>query len=186
MFLDQAAAPDQIAQVIRALVADPAFAAPPAKLRRPFEFLAALFRATGAEVAATEAGWSWELARAGWRQHTFPPPTGHPDRTEDWSAGVVMLRLADLAVYAHEPWMEWVAKPLSELGPAAGLTVADMAADWHQRLTGTELPDPGTLAEGLRAAGVDPDWVPDTPEDRSAVSAGLVAAAALTPAFLYR
>ncbi len=38
VFLAAADAPDQMAQVLRALVADPAFAAPPAKLRRPFEF----------------------------------------------------------------------------------------------------------------------------------------------------
>ncbi len=186
VFLDQKDRPDQIAQVLRALVTHRAFTAPPAKLRRPFEFLVALIRATGARVSATDLGWTWELARAGWRQHSFPPPTGHPDRAEDWSAGVVLLRLADLAAFAHEPWMNWVSPPLSHLLPEGPQTVAQMADLWHHRLTGTAVPDRQALAAGLQAAGIDPDWVPDNAPDRAALSAGLVAAAALTPAFLYR
>jgi hypothetical protein len=61
-----------------------------------------------------------------------------------------------------------------------------MANLWHGRLTGMGVQDRQAMADGLRAAGIDPDWAPDTAEDRAALSAGLVAAAALTPAFLYR
>lgn len=186
VFLAKAQAADQIAQVIRALVADPAFAAGPAKMRRPFEFLAALLRATGAEVAATDLGWAHELARAGWRQHDFSPPNGHPDRAEDWSAGVVMLRLAEMALHAHEPWMGWVSTPLSDLMPRGPLSVVEMADLWHHRLTGHSVPDPAALAEALSGIGIDPGWQPEADEDRAAISAGLVAAAALTPAFLFR
>lgn len=175
VFLAASGAPDQIAQVIRALVADPAFAAtPPGKLRRPFEFLAALLRATGAEVASTENGWAWELSRAGWLQHSYPPPTGHPDRAEAWASGVVLLRLAELALYAQEGWNGWVAKPLSARLPKDARDVAAMAAHWGGAM-GVAL-DAGVLA----AAGVDPAWVPESDDERSGVSA------ALSPAFLYR
>lgn len=182
LFLAQSGAADQIAQVIRALVADPAFAAtPPSKLRRPFEFLAALLRATGAEVAAPDIGWHWQLSRAGWMQHCYPPPTGHPDRTEDWATGVVLLRLAEVALDAHEPWAEWVQGRLSDHLPEAPLSVRDMAAHWGQALVGVPL-DGNVLA----VAGVDPDWVPETAEDRAGISAAMVAAAALGPEFLFR
>lgn len=79
VFLAHSDAPDQIAKAIRALVADPAFATPPTKFRRPFEFPAALYRASGAEVISPENACHWQLSRAGWTQHTFPPPSGHPD-----------------------------------------------------------------------------------------------------------
>ncbi len=184
VFLDHGSAPDQIAQVIRALVADPAFAATPAgKLRRPFEFLAALLRATGAEVAAPEAGWTWELARAGWMQHSYPPPTGHPDRLEDWSSGVVILRLAELALHAQEPWMAWVATGLDARLPPGARPVRAIAAHWAAQMGAG---DPAPLVAALAQAGVDPDWAPDTAEDRAAVSSVTVAALALSPAFLFR
>ncbi len=182
LFLQAADQPDQIAQVVRALVSDPAFAAtPPAKLRRPFEFVAALLRATGAEVAAPENAWVWELSRAGWRQHIFPPPTGHPDVATAWSSGVVLLRMTEWALYAQEEWMGWTSTRLTDALPASARTVAEIAGHWGAALTGGPL-DPGVL----QAAGVDPDWQPETPDERGWVSSGLVAAAALTPAFLYR
>jgi len=182
VFLAASAAEDQIAQVIRALVADPAFAATaPGKLRRPFEFLAALLRATGAEVAAPESGWHWELMRAGWMQHCYPPPTGHPDRTEDWATGVVVLRLAEVALNAQEPWAEWVAGQLSDRLPAGPMSVRAIAAHWGRVMTGVDL-DGAVLAE----SGVDPDWVPETDEERAGISAAVIAAAALSPEFLFR
>jgi hypothetical protein len=182
VFLAHSDAGDQIARVLRALVQDPAFAAtPPAKLRRPFEFLAALLRATGAEVAATETGWHWELSRAGWMQHCYPPPTGHPDRTEDWATGVVFLRLAEIALHAQEPWMEWVQGRLSDRLPPEPLSVRQIAAHWGQAMTG--LPLDGSA---LAASGVDPDWVPETEDERAGISAAVVAAAALSPEFLFR
>jgi uncharacterized protein (DUF1800 family) len=98
VFLAHAEAPDQIAQVIRALVLSPDFAAPPTKLRRPFEVLAGLYRATGAEVENPENAWHWQLSRAGWKQHDFGPPTGHPDRLAAWTGASSLNRLVDLAL----------------------------------------------------------------------------------------
>lgn len=183
VFAAGADAPDQIARVIRALVTDPAFAAtPPAKLRRPFEFLVALLRATGAEVAATDLGWHWELARAGWMQHAFAPPTGHPDRLGDWASGVVLLRMAELALYAQEPWLGLVKEGLGQRLPPGLHSYGAIAAHWQDRIgTGAGLP-----AGALAAAGIDPDWVPETADERAAASALGVAVAALSPGFLFR
>ncbi len=181
VFLGAEAAPDQIAQVIRALVTDAAFAAPPERLRRPFEFLAALLRATGAEVASREQGWVWNLGRAGWRQHSFPPPTGHPDRNRDWETGLVLLRLTELALYAQDEWFGLVPAGYATRLPPAARDVAAITRHWGKALTGAA-PDLGALA----AADIAPDWQPEGDDERHAVSALAVAMAALTPQFLYR
>lgn len=183
VFLAHAEAPDQIAQVLRALVADPAFAAPPPKLRRPFEFLAALCRATGAEVTGTENGWRWQLSRAGWHQHGFPPPTGHPDRTEDWQGTTTLLRMVEFALHGHDDWFGMTATRLSGAIPSKVGTLGALAAHWSGRLTGTADPMRGTLA----AIGLSPDDpLPAEETARHDLSATMVAFAALSPAFVFR
>ncbi len=174
VFLARQDAPDQIAQVIRALTRDPAFAAPPTKLRRPFEFLAALYRATGAEITGTENGWTWQLLRAGWHQHTFPPPTGHSDLTEDWQSTTTLLRLVDYALYAHDEGFGATASRLD----APGKTLDDLARHWAERLTGSPQTDV------LALVGADPSE--PLGADRHDQSVVAVAFAALTPAFLFR
>lgn len=174
-------APDQIAQVIRALASDPAFAAPPTKLRRPFEFMAALFRATGAEITGTDNDYHWQLDRAGWHQHTFPPPTGHPDRAEDWQGTTTLLRLVDYALSAHD---EGFAVTNTRLSPPDQVQKLDqLTAYWSERLTG--VPDP--MAELFPLIGVQAgDDVPQDAQGRHDTSTVAVAFAALTPAFLFR
>ncbi len=183
-FMTHSTAPDQIAQVIRALALDPAFDAPPTKLRRPFEFLAALYRASGVEVAAPEAGFHWQLARAGWQQHTYPPPTGHPDRTEDWTTTTVLNRLIDLGLSAHDDWFGCTPTRLDTLVPKRVETCAGLAAYWTTRTHGTNA-DP--LPELFTSIDLDPSApLPDSAEDRHNLSAGMLAFAALTPQFLFR
>ena len=111
VFLAASDAPDQIAQVVRALVLSAEFVAPPGKLRRPFEVLVALYRASGAEVRNPENAFHWQLSRAGWQQHRFGPPTGHPDRAEAWTGASTLNRMVDLALYAHADWFQTVAPP---------------------------------------------------------------------------
>ena len=115
VFLEATDAPDQIAQVMRVLVLSPDFAAPPTKLRRPFEFLAAIYRATGAEITATENGFHWQLSRAGWRQHEYGPPTGHPDRTAAWTGSSTLNRYVDMALSGLEDWFDGAEADLSAL-----------------------------------------------------------------------
>ncbi len=184
VFLDQADAPDQIAQVIRALVADPAFAAPPSKMRRPFEFLVAIYRASGVKVASPENSFHWQLSRAGWLQHTFPPPTGHPDRSQDWSAGSVILRLADYALYAHDDWFGCTPSRLSGQLPGDLATIGDLVGFWTQRLHGTAT-DP--MPELMEAFGGNPaDPMPEDEGSRHDLSTMTIAFAALSPQFLFR
>lgn len=184
-FLDSSAAPDQIAQVLRVLVLSPDFAAPQQKLRRPFEFLAALYRATGAEVASIENGFHWQLQRAGWRQHEYGPPTGHPDRLQAWTGASTLNRYVDLALSALDDWFDGASADL-----AASTTEDETAEAFAARQAEALAPGQGaaiaaTLAEGF---GFDPaTLVRDlAAEDRQGLAQTAIAFAALTPDFLLR
>lgn len=178
VFLQAADAPDQVAQVLRALVTDPAFAATPAgKLRRPFEFLAALYRASGAEVTGTTNAQQWQLMRAGWRQHEYRVPTGHPDVMAAWTGASSLNRLVDYALYAHDDWFG-VAR-LDTSSPAPGESVGAFANRFSAAFGATGL---------APALGLDPAQpvAEFSPEERHGIAAGAMAFAALTPAFLLR
>ncbi len=185
VFLDQAEAPDQISQVLRVLILSPDFAAPPAKLRRPFEYLAALYRATGASVSATENGFHWQLARAGWLQHDYGPPTGHPDEMAAWTGSSTLNRYVDLALSALEDWFDGAKADLSVPSDPAALVAAFAA----QHAEGLAPGQGGPIAESLAAAfGADPAGraADLAAEDRQALARAAVAFAALTPEFLLR
>jgi uncharacterized protein (DUF1800 family) len=188
-FLAATEAPDQIAQVLRVLVLSPEFAAPAAKLRRPFEFLVAIYRATGAVVQAEENGFQWELARAGWRQHEYGPPTGHPDRVGAWTGASTLNRYIDIALGGLEDWFDGAEADLSLLS-ADGETVQDFTA----RQAETLAPGQGAAIAGVlvEAFGLADDGTADGPagemsvEDRQSLALAAVAFAALTPEFLLR
>jgi len=42
--------------------------------------------------------------RAGWRQHEYQIPTGHPDDMAKWTGASSLNRLVDMALYAHDDW----------------------------------------------------------------------------------
>ncbi|MFN4201792.1 MAG: DUF1800 domain-containing protein [Tabrizicola sp.] len=184
-FLARTEAPDQIAQVVRVLVLSPDFSAPPAKLRRPFELLAALYRATGAEATSTENGFHWQLGRAGWRQHGYGPPTGHPDRIEAWTGASTLNRLVDLAISAFEDWFDGADADLSSpAGDAA--TLGEFAAQHADALAPGQ--GAGIAADLADAFGFDLSAPLDalSAEDRRGLGRSAVAFAALTPEFLLR
>ncbi len=184
-FLAAQDAPDQIAQVLRVLVLSPDFAAPQQKLRRPFEFIVALYRATGAQVVSVENGFHWQLLRSGWRQHEYGPPTGHPDRIGAWTGASTLNRYVDLALSALEDWFD---------GARADLTVPAVEDETMQAFAArqAEALAPGQgddIAATLCSAfGVDPAApVRDMAvEDRRGLAQAAVAFAALTPDFLMR
>jgi uncharacterized protein (DUF1800 family) len=187
VFKASATAPDQIALVVRAIVADPLFSeTPPVKIRRPFEFLAALYRATGAVVRAPEAAFDWQLSLAGWHQHSYGPPTGHPDRFSRWSGPSTMNRLVDFALYAHDDWFGCTATSLAEMSPQGSVNFDDMAHHWTSRLLGPAVKD--RLPELASFLGIaDTKAVTElSPEDRQGLAVASVAFAALTPQFLMR
>ena len=187
VFLATSDAPDQMGQVIRAIVADPLFEqTPPSKLRRPFEFLAGLYRATGANVKSPEMAFDWQLSRAGWHQHTYGPPTGHPDRASRWSSASTMNRYVDIALFAHDDWFGCTDTSLGEATPIEAESYAAFTGHWVQRLRGPDAPD--VLPELAAAFEVgDMDAAMDLePEHRQGAAAAAVAFAAMTPQFMLR
>ena len=178
VFLAAHDAPDQIAQVIRALVHHPDFAAtPPGKLRRPFEFLAALYRTTGAEITGTTNAQHWQLTRAGWRQHEYPVPTGHPDALSKWTGASSLNRLVDFALYGHDDWFAVASADLAAMEKSE--TIGALTDRWSGRFGVTGLAaqmglDPATPASAF------------SEDERRGAASGAVAFAALTPAFMLR
>ena len=184
LFLQTADAPDQIAQLIRAIVADPEFAAPPGKIRRPFEFLAAIYRASGVKVVSAEMDFHWQLARAGWQQHTFPPPTGHPDTLADWNTGTLILRYVDYALSAHDEWFGSTTSRLSAKLPDDVRTLGALMQIWASAFHGTAR---DAAPEFFAELGINPDDpLPDDETERHDYSVIAIAFAALSPQFLYR
>ena len=185
-FLRATDAPDQIAQVIRAIVHDPLFTAtPPAKLRRPFEYLAAIYRATGAEVWSPEGTFDWQLSRAGWHQHSYGPPTGHADRASRWSGGGTLARIVDLALYAHDDWFGCTTSHLADLSPE-GASFNEMAEIYVSRLLGrVDADNMDDLAQSL-GIGDRTEPLTLTQDERQGIATGMVAFAAIMPEFLLR
>jgi uncharacterized protein (DUF1800 family) len=186
VFLHNADAPDQIAQVVRAVVSDPLFdATPPEKFRRPFEFLAGIYRATGVEMEIPNQDFDWALGQAGWKQHSYGAPTGHPDRADRWSSASTMARIVDFALYAHDDWFNCTTTRLSDIAPT-GASFDALAGFWRDRLLGPDGADAlDDLADvfGITDRQAPMDMAPD---DLQGLSSSLVAFLAVSPAFMLR
>jgi uncharacterized protein (DUF1800 family) len=181
-FSQNSDAADQIAQVLQVLILDVEFATtPPTKMRRPFEFLVALYRAAGARVASPTRDFDWHLTRAGWTQHAVRPPTGHSDQTLDWANTRTLNGLVGLALYAHEDWMGVQSGESALIREAQ--TIGDLArvADVRFGLAA------GTTSAGFAALGIGlNDQMPKDPGERTWLVSISQACAALTPAFILR
>lgn len=188
VWTDAADAPDQIGQVVRAIALDPAFDAPPTKLRRPFEVLAATYRASGADVDSPDLAFDWRLKAAGWKQHSWPSPDGHPDRLADWESGGLILRLVDLVLYAHDDWAGTSRQRLDALLPPDIGTVRKAVALWASRVQEPDAERLDVLFPLIADTfGLQPDDpLPDDADLRHELSAAALTAAFLSPRALYR
>jgi uncharacterized protein (DUF1800 family) len=108
--------PNQIAQVIMAIVLHPDFLATPvAKVKDPFRFMVSLIRGTGAE-------WSWTqdlqglLDNAGYPLFSWPTPDGIPDASGFWTSTDGMLT-------------RWVAANALMTGPTLTSNLSQATAD---------------------------------------------------------
>jgi Protein of unknown function (DUF1800) len=174
--------------VIRAIVTDPLFAAtPPHKLRRPFEYLAALYRATGAQMVMPENGYAFQLGLAGWQQHEYGPPTGHPDQTDHWTSATTLNRMVDAALYAHEDWFGCTDQRLEDRLPEGPDSLAALAKPWAEGLLGPEKGAAAVqaLADALGIAEMQAPLNLNADEQQG-LCAAAIAFAALTPQFLLR
>jgi uncharacterized protein (DUF1800 family) len=180
-------APDQIAKVLRTVALSEEFAnAEPRKLKRPFEFLVSLYRATDAEVASPSLNFHWDLSKCGWMQHECRPPTGHADVSEHWANTNLVAGFTNLAVNALEDGFEAGKVDLSKALPADTASLEDAARYWTARLQHQE--PSGETAAAMRAVfSDDPSAsLSDDQGEREWCLRQMVAIAALSPQFLFR
>ncbi|WP_181702278.1 DUF1800 domain-containing protein [Chthonobacter albigriseus] len=185
-FLDHRDAPDQIARVVRTIVlSEPFTATPPAKLKRPFEHLASLARALGADVAVGEHI-GWALPQTGWRQHQWRLPNGHPDVAAAWSNTATVAGMVTLTLQVFEDWFGlFSGDPLDAIASGAP-SVRACVREIADRLLVAPADDrfiaavAAAVAEDLDSAVPDGDW------ERSSMLRGAVLLVALSPEFLAR
>ncbi len=179
--------PDQIAKVVRAVALSPEFAdAPPQKLKRPFEFMASFYRAVGAEVSSPPLDFIWTLSQAGWNQHECRPPTGHLDVAEHWANTNLVSGFASIALNALEDSNGAAKLALASATPKDVKSAADGVRFWAARLHGSPPPDDAAGFTAAQLAGDADAALPDDPGEREVLLRGIVAAAALSPQFLFR
>jgi uncharacterized protein (DUF1800 family) len=90
-FLAQAAAPDQITQVLRVILTSPEFYATEninSKVKTPLEFVTASVRATHAQ--GTYADLPAAVKRMGMDLYQYPLPTGYSDTGDDWVSSAAL------------------------------------------------------------------------------------------------
>jgi uncharacterized protein (DUF1800 family) len=180
-------ADDQIAKVIRAIVLSPEFSAtPPRKLKRPFEFMASFYRATGAEVTSPSLGYIWQLSKAGWNQHEFRPPTGHPDVAEHWANTNLISGFVNIALNALEDWNDTAKADLASAVPKEVQRIDEALAYWMGRMGGVAPAESDTQKIVTEFYGDATAMLPEDVKERESVLRGVVAAAALNPQFLFR
>lgn len=178
---------DQIAQTVRVILLSPEFTAtPPQKVKRPFEFIASLVRATGADFSFND-NFHWSFYLTGYKHFNWPTPTGHPDRSDYWLNTNTMLSSWNLVFALFEDWYATAKFAPLEQMPAdhAPEAVADY---WTQRLLGRVQAQPlrAGLLEFLQGAGWK-DLAAAGSQDEMAVRLReLVHLIALSPDFLLR
>ncbi len=172
---------DQIAQVVRVIVLSEEFASTRAeKLRTPFEFLIALYRATGTQVVEPQLDLYWQLERTGWTQHQVHPPTGHSDHTIDWANTRALNGMVNFALYAHDGWLDGI----KFNHKAAVKTWGEYAEHWVAALQGP----PDAVKAFLKGMEVrHTDVLPLSDDEYMLWGANnAIALAALTPQFMFR
>ena len=188
VFLAHAEAEDQLAQVVRFIVLSDQFdATPPQKLRRPFEFLAALYRVSGAEVRKPSLDFLWHLGRAGWFQHEHRPPNGPSDHTEGWANTNGVNGLVNIALNAFEDWFGAAEFDVVGSMPDNVTTWADGFAYWLH-LLGSDGDAAAEVRTLLAEMDEDPDAAlpVDDPDWNGWLMRTALAMSAMTPQFLFR
>jgi uncharacterized protein (DUF1800 family) len=149
-------APDQIARMLRTILLDPEFVAwPGQKLRRPFERIVALLRATYSEIKPTATLFR-TLEQTGQKPFIWPTPDGHPEDDESWLGSNQELKTwnMQLGLFAASMGTNVALMPQTDVGTNVDAAIAM----WSDRLCGQPLNsdayralyDDAVVAGGLR------------------------------------
>lgn len=185
VWMEQQHAPDQIGQVIRAIVLAPEFSQTwGRKLRRPFEQVVALLRAADGVVSGG-ADLNWAISVRGQDLFGWPAPNGFPDVAQFWLSATVMLGRWSLPLEILSDWYASAQVDLWAQTPA-DVSARDVTRFWIERLLGRPaLPATEAALIDFFAQGGDPDRPPafDDDTDRWERLTYLVALIAATPEF---
>ena len=152
-------APDQIAQVLRAILldGDEVTTAQVAKVRRPYERIIALARTTDMVVnAATFMTTMLDPLNDG--LFSWPAPNGRPDANSYWLAtGAMLTTWNDLFLIPNAA--EFSSKRLTDQSPSDAMTTATGIVEyWVNRMVGYQLSMPAT--QGLVSDQAGSNGVP--------------------------
>ena len=177
VFYDHRRAPDQLRRVVRTIASSEEFrTAWGRKMRRPFEVVAAMLRATGAQFEPSEA-FLGAQARAGQRLFQWRTPDGYPDDHTRWGGTSPTLerwRTANLLL--AEAWPGTRVDALAQT-PAKARTPRQLARWWCARVLGR--PASRTTIEGV-ASFLAQGRNPGSPLSEAMLKERLAPAVALT------
>ncbi|MEL7058484.1 MAG: DUF1800 domain-containing protein [Acidobacteriota bacterium] len=198
-FTAQAAAADQIAQVVRVIVEHPLWLQTwGEKVKRPFEVLASHFRGAQGELEfqiADEGNsdWlNWMFYQTGHYPFNWAPPNGYPDVRAAWnstSPRVMTWRVANMLVQAYDDVADRFAFDFLGQTPANVRSAEEIVDFWTGRLLSDALPsDERQSLIAFMAQGHNPGF--DLPlaadEETQDRLRTLGAILAMTPSFLWR
>ncbi len=192
-FLAHKDSPDQLRQVYRVILLSPEFRQTwGGKIKRPFEFTAAMFRALNADFARVPGGIRWTYTMMGQGLFEHHPPDGYPDEAAAWANSMAMLYGWNLTVGVVDNWWnedEEGRRAVIDLRgqtPFELRTAASLADFWIARLLGRALPEDSRQAIIKVMAG---DYSPDDELSDDDINWRLSSMAALilmTPEFRMR
>ncbi len=192
-FLAHKDSPDQLRQVYRVILLSPEFRQTwGGKIKRPFEFAAAMFRALNADFARVPDGIRWTYTMMGQGLFEHHPPDGYPDEAAAWANSMAMLYGWNLTVGVVENWWnedEEGRRAVIDLRaqtPPESRTAASLTDFWIARLLGRALPEDSRQAIIKVMAG---DYAPDAELSDDDINWRLSSAVALvlmTPEFRMR
>ena len=152
-------APDQLRQVVRAILLSEEFATTwAAKVKRPFEVVVGALRATGAEFPFALDNHSadsffWLFEATGHAKFSWRPPNGYPDVMKEWLSTATLVptwRALNWTLWASDD--QHGSAPVVDLlaqNPAGVTTSRGLADYWIQRILGRP------MAESSRAEVID-------------------------------
>jgi uncharacterized protein (DUF1800 family) len=181
-------APDQIRQVLRAVLNAPEFVQNPGnKVRRPFELLVGFIRATGG-VASPSWNLMGGLESTGYLMFSWPTPDGLPDTNQHWLTTDTVLRGWNLLLGMYGTVVNGAQAQLAAALPADANTVDRIIGFWSQTMLGGALSAnsyAALLADAMGPNGVGPA-IGGSATAVETAARRLVALIAATPEFVYR
>lgn len=166
VFYSQRAAPDQLKQVVRTILLSPEFSTTwGQKIKRPFEYVVSLLRASNANFAWSDS-FRYSYEAMGQALFNWRPPDGYPDRKENWSSTMPMLQRWRMCNWLMDGWKvggsgadkDDLRIDCSSQMPAEIATPVAIVDYWAQRILGRALPeDERQPLIDFMAAGRNPD-----------------------------